>query len=461
MGEKTDIVVIGAGLAGVAAALTAAEAGLDVVLLESEPEIGGSSVRSGGCLAFGGTDLQVQNGIEDSAELLYKDLIEVGKSENQADLVRKYTDNQLATYEWLKTQGAEFSPIVEIAAGQSVPRVHTVDPADLVRLLANRAQQTDRVSLRTSSPAKHLIRQSYDGRVTGVEYENKGERATLEARCAVILTSGGFCKNPELMHRFAPQYDDAFFIAGEGTRGDGLRMAWRLGADFRDTAYINGTFGKHPTDTGNDHSLQAVYKGAIAVNQDGQRFVDESISYKLLGAACMEQPYSVAYQIMDEDIFQSGDNRVRILDFERRLEDGLMIKAGSLEELAQMLEIDLETLRNTIDRYNGFVDAGEDLEFGRAHLVHEHGELRRIEKAPFYAYPSTAVIFGTYCGLCVDSSLIVQDVFGAPIEGLLAAGEVIGGFHGAAYMTGSALGKAVVFGRLAAKVAADAKQPTR
>src|SRR5690606_21837625 len=197
----------------------------------------------------------------------------------------------------------------------------------------------------------------------------------------------------------------------------------------------------------------AVYKGAIAVNQDGHRFVNESISYKLLGDACIRQPYGATYQILDRRILESGDNRVRILDFERRLEEGLMIEAPTLRELAQLIEIPEDTLVATVEQYNGYVDAGEDPDFGRTHLVHRHGELQRIEQGPFYAYPSTAAVFGTYCGVCVTPEMQVVDVFGDVIDGLYAAGEMVGGLHGAAYITGTALGKAAIFGRIAARTA--------
>ena len=234
--------------------------------------------------------------------------------------------------------------------------------------------------------------------------------------------------------------------------------AWRLGADVRDMAYIKGTYGKHPVDTTNNHSCLAVYKGAIAVSQEGRRFVDESLSYKLLGDACMQQTDGATYQIFDQPIFAGGDDRVRILDFGRRLEEGLMYKADSLEALAQMIEVPFEILRDTIATYNGYVDAGEDADFGRRALVHNHGALVRIETAPFYAYPSTAAVFGTYCGLYIDADMHVLDVFGDSIEGLLAAGEIVGGFHGGAYMTGSSLGKAAIFGRIAARTAANSLQ---
>lgn len=443
--NAADVIVVGGGAAGWSAALAAAETGATVHLFEKLPESGGSSALSGGCLAFAGTDLQAAQGVEDSPDLLARDLIEVGQGVNDAGLVRTYCDAQLATCDWLRQAGVRFSPVIETASGQSVPRVHTVDPADMVRTLKAAAERTGLVRYTAAQPVSAL--QTDDaGRVCGVRLS---DGTAIAARRAVVLASGGFAKNPDLLAQYAPHYAEAVFVAGAGSHGDGLRMGLQLGADVCDMDYVKGTFGKHPTDETNDHSLQAVYKGAIAVNQDGQRFVNESISYKLLGDAVMAQPWHTAYQIMDQGIFDTGDDRVRILDFGRRLEEGLFYVADSLEELANQIEIDPATLIDTVTRYNSYVDAGHDPEFGRTHLVHKHGQMRRIETGPFYAYPSTAVVFGTYCGLRIDSRARVLRTDGTAVAGLLAAGEVTGGFHGAAYMTGSALGKAVVFGRIA------------
>jgi len=447
---RTDLLVIGGGLAGFSAALEATQAGLSVILLEKQSDIGGSSAMSGGCLAFAGTDLQRNQGVEDSSELLFKDLREVGKFENDEAVVRAYVTHQLDTYEWLKKAGVQFDSQIETSSGQSVPRVHNVDPADMVRTLAARVKESGKATVMLNTAARRLLRNHDTCRVEGVQAVQEGKSLTIRADRGVILASGGFCRNPDLVHRYAPQYDGAVFIGGDGNVGDGLKMAWALGADHRDMIYIKGTFGKHPTDETNHHSCLAVYKGAIAVNQDGRRFVDESISYKLLGDACIQQPYGTTYQILDRRILESGDNHTRILDFERRLEEGLMIEAESLEQLAALTELPVETLKQTVADYNRYVDEGHDPEFGRRHLVHEYGSLVRIEQAPFYAYPSTAAVYGTYCGLRVDPTMRVIDVFGEPIEGLYAAGEVVGGLHGAAYMTGSALGKATIFGRIAA-----------
>lgn len=447
-----DLLIVGGGLAGCAAALEAAEAGASVTLLEKLSNTGGSSAMSGGCLAFAGTDLQSDRNIDDSADLLRSDLLAIGKGENDEALVDAYVNNQLQTYEWMKAHGVEFSPALEAASGQSVPRVHNVDPADMVRQLERKALETGKVDLRKGVEARRLIRNE-GGRVVGVHAVENGEAVDFHADKAVLLAAGGFVHDREMIHRYVPLYDDAVFIGGEGNDGGGLRMALAMGADMRDLIYIKGTFGKHPLDENNHHACLAVYKGAIAVNQDGHRFVDESLSYKLLGDACMRQPYGVTYQILDQNVFELGDNRVRILDFQRRLDEGALMQADSLEQLARQIEVPEAVLLETVNEYNAAVRDGKPDAFGRRHLVHEFGELTPIERGPFYVHPSTAAVFGTYCGLCIDPEMHVIDVFGERIDGLLAAGEIVGGLHGAAYMTGSALGKAAIFGRIAARTA--------
>ena len=295
---QTTLLVVGGGLAGFSAALEAAEAGTEVLLLEKLAETGGSSAMSGGCLAFAGTDMQKAQGIVDDDELLFKDLCEVGQMENDPALVRAYVDHQFDTYQWLRRHGVPFLPALEASSGQSVPRVHNVDPADMVRLLATRCRESGKVTVLLETAAERLICDA-TGKVCGVQARSRAgggdQQLMIHAKLPVILACGGFGRDKAMVHRFAPQYDNAFFIGGAGNVGDGLKMAWKLGADVRDMAYIKGTYGKHPVDETNNHSLLAVYKGAIAVNQAGRRFVDESLSYKLLGDACMAQPYGATF----------------------------------------------------------------------------------------------------------------------------------------------------------------------
>ena len=453
---RTGLLVVGAGLAGYAAALEAARLGAQVLLLEKTAQPGGSSVMSSGCMAFAGTELQRAAGVVDSPDLLARDLLEVGQHENDPALVRAYASHQLETYSWLRGLGVQFSPAIDSSAGQSVPRVHTVDPAHMVAQLADACRQTGRVQVVTATRAMRLRRDGGAGAVTGVRAEGPAGAFDIEAANGVVLASGGFSNNIELVRRFAPQVAQAVFVGGEGATGDGLLMAWAHGADLRDMAFIKGTFGKHPNDTSNNHPCLAVYKGAIAVNRNGRRFVDESLSYKLLGDEVLRQPGHTGFQVFDQPVFERGDERVRIFDFARRLEQGLLLQAPTLPALARLAGLPEAALGEEVALYNSAVEAGRDPQFGRDSLVHGQGMLRPITQAPFYAYPSAAAVFGTYCGLRIDGTMRVIDVFDQPIAGLYAAGEVVGGLHGGAYMTGSALGKAVVFGRLAARSAVGA-----
>lgn len=449
-----DLVVVGAGLAGLSAALEAAQAGLDVLVIEKEEAIGGSSVISSGFFAFAGTDRQQAGGIADTEELYYDDLREVGQLENDEALVRAFVTRQLATYEWLKACGVAFGRNVEAVAGQSVPRVHTVDPRQAVDALAARCAESKRISIRVGTPATRLLRDPAGDRIAGVHATSGASAVVIQAAAGVVLTSGGFVHDQVMIHRCAPGYDQAIRLSGPGNVGDGLRMARAEGADFRDMAWIKGTYGKHPHDATNNNACLAIYKGAIAVNGQGERFVDESLSYKLVGDAALRQPGGVTYQILDQDIFATGDDGMRVYDFARRVATGLMLRADTLDELAARIGVPADALARTIDEYNVAAVKGVDDAFGRRHLVHTQGRLRPLVKPPFYAYPSGVVIFATYCGLCVDAGMRVLDVYGLPIEGLYAAGEITGGFHGVTYMTGTSLAKAAVFGRVAAREAA-------
>ena len=285
-----------------------------------------------------------------------------------------------------------------------------------------------------------------------------GKTQSIAARRGVVLAAGGFSRNEDMLRQFAPHEIGVVCYGGAGNTGDGIRMAWALGAGFRDMAYIKGTFGFHPnarTEEGRGWTKLPVYRGAIAVNRQGKRYVDESASYKLLGDAVLQQPGAIAYQIFDQDIMDSGVDGVSPFDFRSTQKRGLVFEAATPAELAQKIGVDAGQLTATIARYNGFVDAGVDADFGRDGLSTHFGKLVKIERAPFYAYPSTSGIIATYCGLTVDADTRVLNVFGEPIAGLYAAGELMGGFHGVSYMTGSSLGKCVIFGRIAGRLAAQ------
>lgn len=449
-----DVVVVGAGLAGHCAALAAAEAGAEVLLLEKQPSTGGSTVLSGGFFAFAGTPNQERAGLSDDPERLLADLRNVGGGAADESLIGAYAEGQSALREWLERHGARFGDL-ELSAGQSVARSHRVDPNDLLALLAGALRKTGRGRIVTGAAAKRLSRAAGDGLVTGVDVEHGGRTSHVAAARGVVLATGGFSRSEELLASFAPQQAAALRVGGAGNTGDGLRMAWRLGAGFRDMGQIKGTFGTHPETGPDKHEvLLAFYVGAIIVNQQGRRFVDESLPYKIIGEAGLKQPSGRGYQIWDAGIMAASQPGVPLFDFEPALERGLLLQAASLDELADRCGLDRAALALTVERYNAGVAAGRDAEFGRDGLCSHAGAMRPILKSPFYAYPSTTVVLSTYCGLTIAADGAVQDVFGEPIAGLYAAGEIIGGFHGEAYMTGSALGKAAYFGLCAGKAAA-------
>ncbi|MGE0845378.1 MAG: flavocytochrome c [Flavobacteriaceae bacterium] len=451
-----DVVVIGGGLAGCSAALSAAQAGADVLLLEKQPDCGGSTVLSGGFLAFAGTDMQEEHGVEDTNELIFKDLMDAGGGANDERLVRTYVEGQLDLYRWLCGLGIRFTDL-EVGSGQSVPRGHITVTRTLIDTLRKAAEATGSVTVRYDTQAKELIRDGIDGPVVGVVAMSDGEPLRIGARNGVVLTSGGFSRSEDLLRNFAPNQAKALRIGGAGNTGDGLKMAWRLGAGLRDMGFVKGTFGTHP-DTGPDRHelLLAYYVGAIMVNKNAKRFIDESLTYKVLGDACLEQPDQLAFQIWDQDIQDRSEDGVPLFDFKPALESGKLISADTLEELAAKCGLDPEALKATVERYNGDVEGGIDRDFGRDGLSNHHGRIRRIDRAPFYAYPSTSIVLATYCGLTIDENARVIDVMNRPIDRLYAAGEITGGFHGVTYMTGSSLGKAAFFGRLAGRNCAAA-----
>ena len=453
---ETDLIVIGGGLAGYCAALEAAAAQANVSLLEKQPEVGGSTALSSGFLAFAGTDLQKAAGIDDSNARLFADLRNAGGGQNDERLLNVYVEHQLATYEWLKSIGVKFRP-VELSSAQSVPRTHPTDSHALMVRLDQLAKNSGRITIMTNAAATRLLQTTVGGRVTGINAKLDGKQQAIVAKRGVVLASGGFSRNAEMLKQYVPQQAEGVCYGGAGNTGDGIRMACAVGAGVRDMGFIKGTFGYHPnarSEAGRDWTKLPVYRGGIAVNKLGKRYVDESKSYKLLGDAVLAQPGALAYQIFDQDIMDGASDGVPPFDFRSTQRRGLVFEAPTLAVLAAKIGVDAKQLAATVARYNGFVTAGVDEDFGRDGLSTHYGKLVKIGRAPFYAYPSTSGIIATYCGLTIDTHARVLNVFDEPIAGLHAAGELTGGFHGVSYMTGSALGKAIIFGRIAGRAAA-------
>jgi fumarate reductase flavoprotein subunit len=448
--DQVGVLVLGGGLAGAAALLAAAEAGAYAVLLEKLPGFGGSTIRSAGLSAFAGTDEQAEQGIADSVDLLRRDLHEVGGSVADPALVDLYCEHQLDTYRWLRGHRIPYGRI-HAASGQSAPRSHPTDTTAMLRRLFTAAGAYGARLVR-DAPARRILREG--GRVVGVETATSVVRAD-----AVVIATGGFSRDRAMVDRWAPSMRKALLAGGAGNHGDGIAMACHLGAGLVDMPYVKGTYGHyfapHPAEDGT--GILAVYKGAIAVNAAGRRFVDESLPYKVLGDASLAQPGDFTWQVFDAAVMARSDDEVPIYNFQERERAGLLVAGDTLTELAAAMNAEPGVLESTVADYNGRIHDGRPDAHGRARLVGGVGEPLPLETPPFYAHKSGTVVLATYCGLTVDTSMRVLDVFGDPIERLYAAGEVIGGFHGAGYMTGTSIGKSAVFGRIAGTRAAAEK----
>lgn len=450
-----DVVVVGGGLAGLVALNAAVEAGASALLIERTDALGGSTVLSSGLMAFAGTDEQAAAGIGDDTDTLRADIVRTGRCRSRPELVDAYCRDQLAAYRWLRERGAAFGA-PHAGSGQTVARSHHVDPAAVIESLRRRAVSAGG-EIRLDTRARRLL--TGGGAVRGVA---TGSPAAGEIEAgAVVLTSGGFSRSEELLARYAPAMSRALRAGGAGNTGDGLVMAQEAGAALTDMDFVKGTFGIFPWRSAAEEGtgILAVYQGAIAVNGFGQRFVDESLPYKVIGDACLAQPEALAFQIFDQEVMSRADATVPIYSFGRRLEAGQIRRADTLTELADQLGIDAGALTATVDGYNRRLDAGQPDPLGRAAQCGGVGRPTPIRTPPYYGYPSTTVVLATYCGLAVDAAARVLDTDGRPIPGLFAAGEVTGGFHGDGYVTGTSLGKAVVFGLAAGRAAAAGARP--
>lgn len=449
--EEYDLIIVGSGLAGLTCGCLALSLGIkSVVIFEKEPVIGGTSAITNGFWTVGGTELQKKLGIGDSDNSLYQDMLDLGAGKNNAELVRKFVFANHRQYDWVIRQG--LTP-KSIAFAESKQRAHVFDIDELIELHREIFCRSGGKII-TSARVEDLFIDNE--RVAGVVYEHAQSKKTALARKGVLLATGGFSRNKEMLKSYSPQLRKAAVIAGEGATGDGLEMALKLGAQIIDTEHLKASFGfvRNPS-TMDDLSL-IQYFGAIIVNQEGHRFVNESLPYKELADHALAQNGRETYVIFDERIRreameQPPDKYIWSKKSRSRL-DEIVFSAQTIEEAAEKAGLNVSAVEETVKEYNYCVMRGLEDNFGRVGLPGSDKlrPLKEIKEAPFYVFPTTPAIIGTYCGLKVDSQSRVLKKDGSPIHGLWAAGEIMGGIHGASFMMGTALAKAAAFGRIAA-----------
>jgi fumarate reductase flavoprotein subunit len=454
MNRDYDVIVIGAGAAGLAAALGASQAGASVLVIEADRQVGGSSRLSGGHFYAAGTSAQRDAGVaNDSAEAMFEHYMTLNQWLVEPSVVRRYCDLSAPTFEWLKGLGVEFRPEGVYRSGvSSVPRGHRPEGggARIVEVLHGHLGDRN-VDVVFNTRANELIADA-SGRINGVR---AGDDV---ATCgAVILSTGGFGANPGLLQQHYPQAARAgnwsWYIGTPFAQGDALAMAQALDADL--AGHDRGLLLVTP---GFSRDLEVLLPGwLVMVNATGHRFADETSPYTVLGGL-IEREGGHAFAVFDEAARAAArpspiSQAYWVNDvLARKADEGRIARADTLEALALRIGADPAVLAGTIARYNADCVRGVD----SVYFKEAASGMRPIVSPPFYAAElRPAIICWTGAGLRIDADTRVLRRDEAFIPGLYAAGETVGSLHGDRYIGGGgSYGPCVVFGRLAGTTAA-------
>lgn len=435
--RDVDVVIVGAGGAGMSAAITAKQQGKTVLLLEKMPYVGGNTTKATGGMNAAETHYQAEQGITDSVEQFVEDTMKGGHNINNPDLVRTLAEKSADAINWLDEIGAPL-PKVSFSGGATNARIHApADGSGVGSYLVNCFSETMEklgVEVLLETRANEII--MVDGAAAGVKAESPDKELTINAK-AVILTTGGFGANEEMYCTYRPDLRGTVTTNAPGATGDGIVMAQAVGADLVDIEQIQ----LHPTVEQATSMLitEGVRgDGAILVNQAGVRFGNELRTRDVVSAAELEQEGQYAYVIFDQNL------REGLKATEKYIKNGIVTEGATIEELAQKLGIDPTVLAKTLADWNAAVAAGEDKEFGRTTGM-EHD----LSKAPYYAIKVAPGIHHTMGGVKINTNTQVIDTNGNVIPGLFAAGEVTGGVHGGNRIGGNAVADIVVYGRIA------------
>lgn len=447
-----DVIVVGAGGAGLSAAITAAEDGAKVIVVEKMNNTGGNTLISGGEMAAPGNWLQEGEGIEDSADQFYEDILAGGDNENDPELVRVLADNAMDAAIWLRDDvKVQFEDYMLFFGGHSVKRSLVplnASGVELIEKLQAKAESLG-VEIHTNTAAVELVQT--EGKVTAVKARSDGQDITYNASKGVILATGGFGSNLEMRIANNPDMDEKILSTNSvGSTGDGIVMAEALGAQTVDMQYIQ-TYPTCDPETGT-----LLYVGdvrlegrAILVNLEGKRFVEELERRDVISMAVKAQTGGVSYMFWDEASMQaSGVNASHKKEYDNLIERGILVKADTVEEAAAHFGIDAKELQATIDRYNQYCADGKDLEFNK------RGELTAFGEGPYYIMKTTPAIHHTMGGLKINTKAQVLTTENEVIPGLYAAGEVTGDIHGTNRLGSDAIADITVFGRIAGHNAA-------
>ncbi len=488
---ECDVVIVGAGGAGMSAALQAVDSGVEhVIVVEKAGSTGGNTSRATGGMNASKTVYQDENewsdtnieaiekkiaiakeqygekladivktveeqleaykanpvGYFDSPELFALDTIVGGKGLNNTDLVMTLTSNSADAIEWLATKNANIKDVSSLG-GASVKRAHRAVTEDgkttpvgayLVKALTADVDAEDKIDLRVNTAATEIVME--DGKAVGVKVKSENGEYTISAK-AVILASGGFGADLKRVAELKPELDGFVTTNAPTITGDGLDMAVAVGAALVDIDQIQ----IHPsvyTETSSLITEGIRGDGAILVNQKGERFINELETRDVVSAAELAQDGSYAYTILDQKMMDASAT------YNKYYDKGFAVKGETYEELAEAIGVPADTFKATMEAWNASCAAQKDEAFGRTAFASP------LDTAPYYAIKVAPGIHHTMGGVKINTSAEVLNEAGEAIPGLFAAGEVTGGVHGANRLGGNAVADIVVYGRIAAQSAA-------
>ena len=487
-----DVVVIGAGGAGMTAAMTAADAGQKVVILESQAMVGGNSARATGGMNAAKTVYQDENefdqaaGVEktlataaekyadnetitalaktvseqwaayqanptgyfDSVELMELDTMVGGKGINDPELVKTLCEGTADAIDWLDENGITLHNVSSFG-GASVKRIHrpvneegkvVSVGAYMIPLLQENCEKRG-IDIVLNTTVDTILTDA-NGAAVGVSGTDKDGNTVVVNAKSVILATGGFGANLDMVTQYKPELAGFMTTNAAGAQGQGIEMATAIGAGTVDMDQIQ----IHPTVEANTAALITEGlrgDGAILVNANGERFVDEVGTRDVVSAAEIAQPGSYSWLIVDQAMADASSV------IQGYIKKGYTKTGATYEELAKELDIDPAAFANTMETWNSYVEAKNDPDFGRTSFANP------LNNGPYYAIKVTAGVHHTMGGVTINSATEVLKEDGTVIPGLFAAGEVTGGVHGANRLGGTAVADFVVFGRIAGESAAN------
>ena len=438
--DQYDVIIVGSGSTGLVSAVQAHELGLKPVILEKMPKIGGNTTRASSGMNAAETLVQLKHHVVDSYADFYHETLVGGGEQNDPAMLDYFASHGALAIDWLAAHGIELDELT-ITGGMRVQRTHR--PSSLApiggflvtQLL--KAVAAEEIPLFTEVTVTELAKS--DGKVTGVSVKLPTGQQRKLAAPAVILATGGFGANPDLIAKYRPDLKNYRTTNQPGATGDGIDLATKAGAELVDMAQIQ----VHPTvqqDTAHAFLIGEAVRGegAILVNEDGNRFVNELTTRKAVTAAIDQLPTKHAYLILDAAVRE----RVPAINFYDSV--GLVVTGSTLAELADKIEVPAEQLMSTVADWNTAVTTQTDKQYGRT-----TGMGHKLATGPFYAIHIAPAVHYTMGGVKIKPTTQVLATTGQVIPGLYAAGEIAGGLHGNNRIGGNSIAETVVFGRQA------------